>query len=307
MVIKQLSVFIENREGRLERVTEALSDHSINIASFSLADTSEYGVLRMIVSDPEKGKEVLKEEGRPRLRAYVETASLGYVYLAAAGDVPLVMDIQNGDKHHTLLMPNDGKWQPILLTLGAGKYRLSIYEAGLHDWPVRLLFETFFEMESVPADTQLALLSSIHTNMEANPETVALARLLCEKAKADLDKVKLLWDWLIKHASYDKKLSKSIQFSEIPDCDAFIRGEKGICSDYAAFLAVGLRAVGVPIKHVYGKNLRTGHQHAWNEVFLNDRWQIIDATLAQSRGPKKFHFEDANNYAAEKGTWDGFH
>jgi hypothetical protein len=63
MVIKQLSVFIENREGRLERVTEALSDHSINIASFSLADTSEYGVLRMIVSDPEKGKEVLKEEG----------------------------------------------------------------------------------------------------------------------------------------------------------------------------------------------------------------------------------------------------
>jgi len=63
MVIKQLSVFIENRKGRLERVTETLMEHNINIASFSLADTSEYGMLRMIVSNPEEGKKVLKEEG----------------------------------------------------------------------------------------------------------------------------------------------------------------------------------------------------------------------------------------------------
>ncbi len=63
MVIKQLSVFIENQKGRLERVTEALMEHNINIASFSLADTSEYGMLRIIVSDPDEGKRVLKEEG----------------------------------------------------------------------------------------------------------------------------------------------------------------------------------------------------------------------------------------------------
>ena len=63
MVIKQLSVFIENTKGRLERVTEALKEHGINIASFSLADTSEYGLLRMIVSNPEEGRKVLKEEG----------------------------------------------------------------------------------------------------------------------------------------------------------------------------------------------------------------------------------------------------
>jgi hypothetical protein len=63
MVIKQLSVFIENTKGRLERVTETLKESAINIASFSLADTSEYGLLRMIVSNPEEGKKVLKEEG----------------------------------------------------------------------------------------------------------------------------------------------------------------------------------------------------------------------------------------------------
>ena len=63
MFINQLSVFIENREGRLEQVLEALKNNNINIVSLSLADTSEYGMLRMIVSDPEKGKEVLKNNG----------------------------------------------------------------------------------------------------------------------------------------------------------------------------------------------------------------------------------------------------
>ncbi len=63
MVIKQLSVFIENTKGRLEQVTEALREREINIVSFSLADTSEYGLLRMIVSNPEEGRRILKEEG----------------------------------------------------------------------------------------------------------------------------------------------------------------------------------------------------------------------------------------------------
>lgn len=63
MFVKQLSVFMENREGRLDNVIKTLQDNGIVIISFSLADTSEYGMLRMIVSDPEKGRKVLKENG----------------------------------------------------------------------------------------------------------------------------------------------------------------------------------------------------------------------------------------------------
>lgn len=61
--IQQLSVFLENREGRLDEVLKTLADHEVNIVALSLADTSDYGMLRMIVSDPEKGKRVLKEVG----------------------------------------------------------------------------------------------------------------------------------------------------------------------------------------------------------------------------------------------------
>ncbi len=63
MAIRQLSVFIENRTGRMEQVTGTLQNKGINIVTLSLADTSEFGMLRMVVTEPEKAKEALKEEG----------------------------------------------------------------------------------------------------------------------------------------------------------------------------------------------------------------------------------------------------
>lgn len=63
MYLNQLSVFIENREGRLDQVLETLKEDNINIVSLSLADSSDYGLLRMIVSDAEKAKSALKAKG----------------------------------------------------------------------------------------------------------------------------------------------------------------------------------------------------------------------------------------------------
>jgi len=61
MIIKQLSVFLENKTGRLNEVTQILGNAGINMSAFSVADTSEFGILRMIVSDPEKALSILKE------------------------------------------------------------------------------------------------------------------------------------------------------------------------------------------------------------------------------------------------------
>ena len=63
MTVKQLSVFIENREGRLGEVLHVLKKSEVNILSMSLADTTEYGLLRLIVNDPEKGREALTADG----------------------------------------------------------------------------------------------------------------------------------------------------------------------------------------------------------------------------------------------------
>lgn len=63
MFVKQLSVFMENREGRLEEAAGVLKDRSVNILSLSMADTTEYGMVRMVVSDPEAAREALRERG----------------------------------------------------------------------------------------------------------------------------------------------------------------------------------------------------------------------------------------------------
>lgn len=63
MFVKQLSVFMENREGRLEQAAEVLKNKGINILSLSMADTTEYGMLRLVVSDPELAKSALRENG----------------------------------------------------------------------------------------------------------------------------------------------------------------------------------------------------------------------------------------------------
>lgn len=61
MLIKQLSIFLENKSGRLNEVSTILGYAGINMSAFSVADTSEFGILRLIVSEPERAYKILKE------------------------------------------------------------------------------------------------------------------------------------------------------------------------------------------------------------------------------------------------------
>lgn len=63
MKVSQLSVFIENKSGRLADVTKVLSENAINIRALSVADKVDYGLLRLIVDNPDKAKTALNEEG----------------------------------------------------------------------------------------------------------------------------------------------------------------------------------------------------------------------------------------------------
>lgn len=79
MLIKQLSIFIENKPGRLSEITETLYKNQIDIRALSIADTTDYGILRLIVNKPEEALNALKEEGM--------TVSLTNVIAIAIPDV----------------------------------------------------------------------------------------------------------------------------------------------------------------------------------------------------------------------------
>ena len=63
MYLKQLSVFMENKDGKLSEIIDLLSKNDINLHALSIADTTDFGILRLIVDDPQKAAEALKADG----------------------------------------------------------------------------------------------------------------------------------------------------------------------------------------------------------------------------------------------------
>lgn len=129
MFIKQLTVFLENKDGRLEKVTEILQSKDINILSITLADTKDYGVLRIIVTDPDKGVKSLRDANfSARLVDVIgvkiphqvgklhemlkhlskENIGISYMYLLGSGKVPsMIIKATDSDKALSVLEDNN--------------------------------------------------------------------------------------------------------------------------------------------------------------------------------------------------------
>ena len=80
MSVKQISVFIENKKGELAEVTRYIADHNVNLRALSIADTQDFGILRIICEEPKAAEEVLKAGG------YITTST--DVLAAAISDEP---------------------------------------------------------------------------------------------------------------------------------------------------------------------------------------------------------------------------
>ena len=80
MGIRQLSVFLENKKGSLHEITDILAKAGVDLRSMCIADTSDYGVVRIITKDPERAQEVLRREGH--------TASVRTINAFAVPDEP---------------------------------------------------------------------------------------------------------------------------------------------------------------------------------------------------------------------------
>ena len=94
MTIKQLSVFLENKTGRINDVTKTLAKYDINMHAFSMAESTDFGILRLIVSDVEKAVEVLRAENFAVMLTDVVCISCPNV----AGSLAKVLDYLAGQR-----------------------------------------------------------------------------------------------------------------------------------------------------------------------------------------------------------------
>jgi hypothetical protein len=117
MKAKQLSIFLENKSGRLTEVTDVLGAAGINLSAMSIADNSDFGILRCIVSEPEKAYQVLKEAHF----AVKITDVIGFICPNTSGSLAVVLkylsengvfieymySFANGDVAHVVIRPTD--------------------------------------------------------------------------------------------------------------------------------------------------------------------------------------------------------
>lgn len=117
MLAKQLSVFLENKSGRLTEVTEVLGNAGINLSAMSIADNSDFGILRCIVSDPDKAYKELKAA---HFTVKI-TDVIGFVCPNTSGSLAKVLkhlsdngifieymySFANGDVAHVVVRPTD--------------------------------------------------------------------------------------------------------------------------------------------------------------------------------------------------------
>lgn len=117
MTIKQLSIFLENKTGRINDLTKILSKHGINMHAFSMAETTDFGILRLIVSDVERAVEVLRNENFAVMLTDVVCISCPNVAGAlseilehlAQNDIFIeyMYAFADGDKANVVIHPND--------------------------------------------------------------------------------------------------------------------------------------------------------------------------------------------------------
>ena len=117
MTIKQLSVFLENKTGRINEVTKILGKHGINMHAFSMAESTDFGILRLIVREVDKAVEVLRNENFAVMLTDVvciscpnEAGSL-YTILDKLAEQEIFIEYMyafaEGDKANVVIRPND--------------------------------------------------------------------------------------------------------------------------------------------------------------------------------------------------------
>lgn len=130
-MIKQISVFLENKSGRLVRIAQVLGEAGINIRGLSIADTSDFGILRMIVDQPDKAIAELKDKGimatvteviamevpdtpggLARVLAFMNDAGINIEYLYSFIEKPttnaiIMMRVEQIEEALTVLKKND--------------------------------------------------------------------------------------------------------------------------------------------------------------------------------------------------------
>ncbi|HEX3038229.1 MAG TPA: transglutaminase-like domain-containing protein [Oscillospiraceae bacterium] len=222
-------------------------------------------------------------------------ASCGYVMVKQSGSSKrLKVIIKKSGASYNYDLNHDGSFETYPLQMGSGGYTVRIME--------NVSGSSYIELLS--ADINVNLSSSLtpylypnqFVNYTASSSAVRKAFGLCMNAHTDLDKVKSIYNYIINNISYDTYKASTVTSGYLPNVNSALSSQRGICFDYAALMACMLRSQGVPAKLVVGTVSPNNANHAWNEVYIQNRgwitlkiqvtgagWKRMDSTFGAAR------------------------
>ena len=240
--------------------------------------------------------------------AWIDVSSVadGYVAVAAKSDKRLKFQVICGQTTYNYDMANNGTPSIFPLQSGNGEYRFRIMKNTTE--------KKYAEMHSVTCTVTLKdqfqpfLRPSAYVNYNASSKCIAKAAELTKNCKTDLEKIKVIYDFVCKTVKYDHQKAKTVQSGYLPTPDETMTTGKGICFDYASLAASTLRSQGIPTRVIFGYVSPNGLYHAWNMFYTKEsgwvtvsyqlnpqNWTRMDLTFSANGADGKF-IGDGGNY-----------
>lgn len=188
---------------------------------------------------------------------------------------------KDGTRYYYDLHPGGTELFP--LQMGSGQYQIAVMKNVSGDKYSFVKNQTV--SSDVKEDTAVFLNSVQNVNWDSNSKAVKLAAQITEGASSDSERINLIYNYVVRNVSFDKAKLGTLPTDYCPDIDQTLQSKKGICYDFSSLFAAMARSVGVPCKLVKGYSDNAIGYHAWNEVYLEGTWKIVDSSVdAQVRG-----------------------
>ena len=218
---------------------------------------------------------------------YVSTGLLRICYTAET-DARLKLQVLKDGNSIAYNLKGDGSNEDFSLQYGSGEYTARIMQNVKDDEYVVVTSKTFDVALTNEEGVYLNSIQNVNWNYDKTP--VQDVRYIVSTSLAGLEDAKLLsgcsnelYQYVTENIQYDSAKVFNLMYDYLPDIEkTYIEGS-GICYDYASLYAAMLRSIGIPTKLVKGYTAENPDvYHAWNEVYINGEWIIIDTTLDAS-------------------------
>lgn len=219
----------------------------------------------------------------------------------ASAETKTKLLIEKGQDKYSYFLFSGVQEETFPLQMGDGEYTISVLEqvSGTKYKVVRSATVAL----NMADNTGVYLNSVQNVHWNGDSEAVRIAKELTETLSTDLEKAQAIYRYIIDTVRYDNALASSAGPDYIPDIDRTISSKRDICYGYASLYAAMLRSAHIPAKLVMGTSEYVEGYHAWNEVYVNERWLTVDTTVdagLRENGDRFEMIKDASKYTATK-------